>query len=158
MRKRFDPQIGLGQTPIEQVSIPSKSRDELPPILAGLQWIFRTPGVNGEVFALLEEKVIGEKKDTGRPGMDLWHILVLGVVRLGLDCDYDRLEHIANYDALVRRIMGLPDAGFGGGGEHFHHKTICDNVSHVDAGLLEKVNEVVVRHGRGELKKNGALS
>ena len=37
MRKRFDAQIGLGQIPIEKVSIPTKSRDELPPVLAGLQ-------------------------------------------------------------------------------------------------------------------------
>jgi len=27
--------------------------------------------------------------------MDLWQILVLGVVALGLDADWDRLEHIA---------------------------------------------------------------
>ena len=153
MRKRFDAQIGLGQTPIEKVSIPTKSRDELPPVLAGLQWIFATPEINEEVFALLEEQVVGEKKDTGRPGMDLWHILVLGVVRLALGCDYDRLEHTARYDMLVRAIMGLPDFG---GGEQFHHKTISDNVCHVDEALLEKINEIVVKHGRAVLKKNGA--
>ena len=92
MRKRFDAQIGLWQTPIENVAIPEKSRDELPPILAGLQWIFITPEINEEIFGLLEEKVVVGRSDTGRPGMDLWHILVLGVVRLGLDCDYDRLR------------------------------------------------------------------
>jgi hypothetical protein len=37
--------------------------------------------------------------------MDLWQILVLGIVRLGLDADWDRLEHIANYDALVRQRL-----------------------------------------------------
>ena len=47
------------------------------------------------------------KKATGRPGLDLWQILVLGVVRLGLNCDYDRLEHLANYDSLLRQILGL---------------------------------------------------
>ena len=153
MRKRFDAQIGLDQVPIEKVIIPHKSRDELPPVLAGLQWIFATPEVNQEIFALLEEKVCGDKKDTGRPGMDLWHILVLGVVRLALDCDYDRLEHVAEYDRLVRAIMGVADFG---GQEQFHHKTISDNVCHVDAELLEKINEIVVRHGRQALKKNGA--
>ena len=150
MRKRFDAQIGLGQTPIEKVSIPTKSRDELPPVLAGLQWIFATPEVNEEVFELLEEKGVGDKKDTGRPGMDLWHILVLGVVRLALDCDYDRLEHTAHYDMLVRGIMGLPDVF---GAQEFHHKTISDNVCHVDEELLAKINEIVVRHGRAALKK-----
>ncbi|MFT5404133.1 MAG: hypothetical protein ACI9DF_002976, partial [Verrucomicrobiales bacterium] len=34
MRKRFDAQIGLGETAIEEVTIPLNSRDELPPILA----------------------------------------------------------------------------------------------------------------------------
>ena len=44
--------------------------------------------VRDEVLKLIEEKVCGNKKQTGRPGMDLWQILVLGVVRLALDCDY----------------------------------------------------------------------
>lgn len=152
MRKRFAAQIELGQIPIEKISIPTKSRDELPPVLAGLQWIFVTPEVNEEVFALLEERVIGDKKDTGRPGMDLWHILVLGVVRMALGCDYDRLEHTAHYDMLVRGIMGLPEVF---GRQEFHHKTISDNVCHVDEELLTKINEIVVRHGRKALKKNG---
>ncbi len=152
MRKRFDAQIGLGQTPIEKVSIPTKSRDELPPVLAGLQWIFATPEVSEEIFVLLEDRIVGDKKRTGRPGMDLWHVLVLGVVRLALDCDYDRLEHTAHYDMLVREIMGLPDFC---GKEEFHHKTISDNVCHVDADLLEKINGIVVQHGRKVFKKNG---
>jgi len=155
MRKRFDAQIGLGQRPIEKVAIPTKSRDELPPVIAALQWIFCTAEVNEEIFALLEQKVIGDKKQTGRPGMDLWQLLVLGVVRLTLDCNYDRLEHIANYDMLVRRIMGLSDF-CDDEEEQFHHKTISDNVCHVDAELLEKINEIVVKHGRGAIKKNGA--
>ena len=82
MRKRFESQLQLGQTAIEHVAIPLKSRDELPPILAGLQWIFLTPEVNEEIFDLLEKQVCKGKQQTGRPGMDLWHILVLGVTRL----------------------------------------------------------------------------
>ena len=34
MRQRFERQLDLGQTPIEAVPIPPKSRDELPPRLA----------------------------------------------------------------------------------------------------------------------------
>lgn len=148
MRKRFDAQIGLGQTAIERVVIPLNSRDELPPILAGLQWMFKTPEIHEQIFELLESQVIGDKQDTGRPGMDLWHIFVLGVIRLGLGCDYDRLEHIANYDNLVRQIMGLPRFDEG---KQFHHRTISENVCQVDADLIEKVNEIVVMHGRKTL-------
>lgn len=67
--------------------------DLLPPILQGLQWIFKMPELNESVFELLESQVLSAKDaHTGRPGMDLWHILVLGVVLLGLNCDYGRLE------------------------------------------------------------------
>jgi IS5 family transposase len=148
MRKRFEPQIALGQTPIDQVVLPTKSRDELPAVLAGLQWIYQTPELNEAIFELLEEKIVGDKKDTGRPGMDLWHILVLGVVRLARDCDYDSLEHTANFDSLVRQIMGVT-TGWGAENEaSFHHKTLSENVCHIDPKLLEQINVLVTRHGQ----------
>ena len=154
MRKRFDPCLELGQTRIEKVVIPLKSRDELPPTLRGLQWIYQNPELNELVFTLLEEKIIGDKKETGRPGMDLWHILVLGVVRLTLNCNYDRLEHIANHDGLVRQIMGLPVFGVDPHKADFHHKTISDNICHIDEELLAEINALVVQFGLPELKKN----
>ena len=49
MRQRFERQLDLGQIPIEEVPIPPKSRDELPPVLRGLQWIFQTPEVNEQM-------------------------------------------------------------------------------------------------------------
>ncbi len=110
MRKRFEVQLALGKTPIERVVLPIRSRDELPPVLAGLQWVFQTPELNGQVFDLLEKKVVAGKKATGPTPVGPWHILVLGVVRLALDCDYDRLEYLANYDGLLRQILGLSAA------------------------------------------------
>ena len=150
MRKRFELQLTLGQTAIENIKIPTKSRDELPPVLAGLQWIFMTPEINEEIFELLEDKITSENNHTGRPGMDLWQILVLGVIRLALDCDYDRIEHVANYDGLVREVMGLSVFG---GAEQFHHKTLSENVCHMDDELLGRINEIVVKHGRDCFKK-----
>jgi hypothetical protein len=152
MRRRFEVQLALGVTPIERVFIPLKSRDELPPILAALQWIFQTPEINEEIFALLERRVLAGRKATGRPGLDLWHILVLGVVRLGLDCDYDRLEDMANHHTLLRQILGLnpvrtPEE------KPFHHKTLSENVARVDEELLGQINAIVARAGRGVFKK-----
>lgn len=152
MRQRFDVQLALGQIPIERVSIPLKSRDELPPILAGLQWIFQTPEINEEVFTLLESKVVAGKKATGRPGLDLWQILVLGVVRLGLDCDYDRLEDLANHHTLLRQILGVPPVPTAQE-KPFHHKTLSENVCHLDEELLAQINGIVAQHGRNLLKK-----
>ncbi len=153
MRQRFERQLDLGQTPIEEVPIPPKSRDELPPVLRGLQWIFQTPEVNEQIFVLLEQQVKGTKQATGRPGMDLWHVLVLGVVRLALDCDYDRLEYLVHYDTLLRRIMGLESHFRGEFGKGFHQKTLSENVCHVDEALLAEINTIVVKAGRPLFKK-----
>ena len=48
-----------------------------------------------ESYTTLEAKILAGKQATGRTGMDLWQILVLGVVRLGLDADWDRMEDLA---------------------------------------------------------------
>src|SRR5215210_3792673 len=82
MRQRFEQQINLRTVAISDVKFPLKSRDELPPVLMALQYIFVSPELNEKVFALLEKKVCGNKKKTGRKGMDLWHILVLAVVAM----------------------------------------------------------------------------
>jgi IS5 family transposase len=152
MRRRFDVQLALGQTPIERVQIPLKSRDELPPILAGLQWIFQTAEINEQVFTLLESKVVAGKKATGRPGLDLWQILVLGVVRLGLDCDYDRLEDLANHHTLLRQILGVAPVP-GAHEKPFHHKTLSENVCHLDEEVLAQINALIAQAGRGVFKK-----
>jgi hypothetical protein len=152
MRKRFEVQLTLGRTAIEKVPLPLGSRDELPPVLAGLQWIFQTPELNRQVFELLEKKVVGGKKATGRPGLDLWPILVLGVVRLALGCDYDRLAYLANYDALLRQILGLAPMLLDQE-KPFHQKTLSENVCHVDEEVLREINTLVVQAGRGVFKK-----
>jgi IS5 family transposase len=96
MRQRFEQQMTLRTVAIADVKFPLKSRDELPPVLKALQYIFITPELNEKVFQLLEEKICKGKKQTGRRGMDLWHILVLAVVRHTLSTNWDRLEHLAN--------------------------------------------------------------
>jgi len=156
MRRRFDVQLALGQIPIERVHIPLKSRDELPPILAGLQWIFQTPEINEQVFALLESKVVAGKKATGRPGLDLWQILVLGVVRLGLDCDYDRLEDLANHHTLLRQILGVSPVP-AANEKPFHYKTLSENVCHLDEPLLVQINALIAQAGRNVFKKKEVL-
>jgi len=153
MRKRFETQMKLGQTPIEKVRLPAKSRDELPPVLRTLQWIYATPEINEQIFQVLEEKIQGQKKQTGRRGMDLWHVLVLGIVRLALNCDYDRIEYLVHYDKLMRQIMGLDTHFEGEFGKGFHQKTIQENSCLIDEEMIEKINGIMVRAGRELFKK-----
>ena len=151
MRKRFDQQGKIGVIPISEVKLSLKSRDELPPILRALQHIYVTPELNEEVFRILEERVQKGKKKTGRYGMDLWHILVLSVVRLGLDANYDRLEDFANHHNLIRQIMGV-ETGFGEG-KVFSMQSIKDNISLLDEETIRQINEVVISSGHQLVKK-----
>jgi IS5 family transposase len=153
MRYRFQQQTTLGITPVSEVKFPLRSRDELPPVLKALQYIFVTPVLNEKVFALLEKKIAQSKKKTGRKGMDLWHILVLAVVRHTLDTNWDRLEHVANYDVLLRKILGVHVEKFGIEEMDFAYQTIVDNVSLIDDDLLKEINLLVVEHGHDLLKK-----
>lgn len=147
MRQHFNPEPDFQITPIEKILLPLYSRDELPPILAGLQWIWMHPTLKAKVLALLEARILGGKKATGRTGMDLWQILVLGVVRLGLDADWDRMEHLANYDLLLRQMLGV-GPGWGMKAHRFAHQTLRDNVALVDAALLKQINVLVAATGR----------
>lgn len=153
MRQRFEQQTTIGIEPISEVKLPLKSRDELPSVLMGLQYIFVTPEVNEKIFSLLETKISAGKKKTGRKGMDLWHVLVLAVVRQALDTNWDRLELLANGDKFIRKILGVHVIDFGIEEIEFCYQTMIDNVSLIDDDMLQAINEIVALHGQTLLKK-----
>ena len=148
MRHHFQNQPDLHVTPIEKIRLPLKSRDELPPILAGLQWIWMHPSLKTEILALLEAQILAGKQATGRTGMDLWQILVLGVVRLGLDADWDRMEDLANHHLLLRQMLGVPATPWGADAKTFGHQTLRDNVALLDDQLLQQINARITAAGR----------
>ena len=153
MRQRFQQQMNLRTVAIADVKFPLKSRDELPPVLKALQYIFITPALNEKVFHLLEQKICKDKKQTGRKGMDLWHILVLAVARHTLSTNWDRLEHLANYDQLVREILGVHSTAFSDDKIEFAYQSILDNVQLIDEELLRQINLLIVEAGHSLLKK-----
>ena len=115
MREVMKRQAELGELPIGAIVLDPKSRDDIPKLLVGLQYIYSHRELRDEVFAILRE-VIPRHADgkrasdaLGRPGMEQWKILVLGVVRLGLDADYDRLQELANQHKTLRQMLGHAD-------------------------------------------------
>jgi hypothetical protein len=108
-----------------------------------------TPEINEKIFKILESKIKIKKK--GRTGTTLWEILVLAVVRLTLDANYDRLEDMANHHKLVRDLLGVNT--FNGPGKRYPLQTIKDNVSLLDEQVIEEINEIVVKSGHSLLKK-----
>lgn len=122
-------------------------------MLVGLQHIFNDIELRERVLAIVEESVMAGKKRTGRVGMSLWEILVMGVVRLGLSADFDYVEDLANNHKAFRGILGV-DVEYGfDSRKHYPVQTLKDNLALFDEETLKKINVEVVKAGHDRLKK-----
>ena len=79
---------------------------------------------------------------------------VLGVVKQGLGCDFDRLHELANQHMAIRQFLDHADIG---DKRRYHYQTLVDNVNLLTPKLLGKVNQLVVESGHTVVgKKPGA--
>ena len=147
MRSVLSLQPQLGASDIGAIQLDPQSRDDIPAVLQGLQYVYCDPACRAELFALLEQHVLpGTDRSVGRPGMDLWQVLVMGLLKQGVNCDFDRLTELVNNHIQVRQMLGLGAAGFDCG--QFHLQTVIGNVALLSADLLEQVNRVLVAAGQ----------
>ncbi len=82
--------------------------------------------------------------------MELWRILVLCVLRLNLNWDYDRLVEMANNHRTIRFMLGHSSFD-----DDYEYKlqTVKDNVSLLTPEILNEINTVVVEGGHSLVKK-----
>lgn len=57
------------------------------------------------------------------------------------------MEDLANHHGLLRPLLGVAPE-WGGSDRKFNHRTLSDNVAIFDEELLQKINAIVVAHGR----------
>lgn len=152
MRKRFEQQIEIGQLLIQDTQFSLKSKDSLDELLAALKEIFAISEYNEKIFNTLESVISKGKQKTGRKGMDLWQIFVLSQVRLCTGSSYERLTHMANYDHLIRQIMGVEKLPFYER-TSFEYQNIYDNVTLLDDETVTQLNEVIIAFGHDIFKK-----
>ena len=108
MRKRFEQQPFLDYVDIKDIDFGHpRNRSRLAQLYRTLQEIFITSEYNEKLFDILEKSITKGKKKTGRQGMDLWIIFLLAQTRLCMNIDYETLLHMANYDYLLRQLMGI---------------------------------------------------
>src|SRR6185437_6117224 len=151
MRQTINPQLEFGQVDISQIRFDPKSRDDIPRILRGLQHVYTTPEIRNSIFKLLEEQISPKvSKDNGRPGLELWSILVLGVVRLDLNIDYDRLHELSNSHKTLRQMLGHSDFM---DETYYNLQTLKDNISLLTPELLNEINQSIVNGGHVLVKK-----
>ena len=151
MRQVINPQLQFGEVDIGAIELDPKSRDDIPQLLRGLQYIYTTPELRARVFAILQEVVpagVNGQADTstGRPGMEQWKILVLGALRLGLNADYDRIHELANAHKTIRQMLGHSDWAEGEE-DRYQLQTIKDNLRLFTPEILDRINQEVVAPG-----------
>lgn len=145
MRTFIHDQLKIGETDIGSIEIDVRSRDEIPKLLLGLQHIYCTPELNQKVFAILTDLVPqGTDINNGRPGMELWKILVLGSLRMICNWDYDKLKEIADNHSTLRQMLGH---GFNDENISYPLQTLKDNISLFTPDVLDRINQVVVEAG-----------
>ena len=144
MRNLRNPQLERGEVRIEDIKLNHKSRDDMPVLLGGLQYLYSQEASRDRLFALMDEFILpGINKKVGRPGMDMWSILVMGVVKQGLGCDFDRLHELVNEHKTLRNFLGHTDWDK----KLYQYQTLVDNVSLLNPELLGKVNQLIVERG-----------
>lgn len=152
MRKVFKRQMTIGQTPIDQIEFDPRSRDEIPKLLSGLQHIFCEQNLREKVFDILKTMTPEDiDSKNGRPGMDLWKILVMGTIRLNCNWDYDKLHEIVNNHRTLRQMLGH---GLMDNDEMYALQTLKDNVKLLTPEILDKINTLVVKEGHNIMAKN----
>jgi transposase, IS5 family len=150
MRVAQPQQMILGEVDISQIQFNPKSRDDIPRILKGLQYVYMNADLRKAIFDLLEAEFQPKiNKQIGRPGLSLWNILVLGVIRLDLNADYDRVLELANEHLTLRQMLGHGIYS----DDKYHYQTIVDNISQFTPELLDKLNTLVVKEGHVLAKK-----
>lgn len=145
MRKIANLQQNLFNPSMFDFEINLNSRDEIPKILIGLQYIIKTPGLRDEVFKILNEVIPSDvNRNTGRSGMDIWQIFVLGSLHLNCNWDYDKTAEIASEHRTVRRMLGHDENDFQ---KKYPVQTIIDNISLLKPETLDRINQVVCDYG-----------
>jgi len=144
MRKVIDLQMEFWKKDIANIEFDLQSRDEIPKLLMGLQYIYRTSWLRQKVFKVLKQIVPKKSHESGRPGMDLWKILVLGTLRLNCNWDYDKVQEMANNHHKLRQMLGHRKTDFG---SNYALQTIRDNIVLLTPPILDEINQIVVKAG-----------
>lgn len=146
MRQHYDTQRRFDCTPIGELMLNYDCRDEVIPVLAGLQHVYACGELRRKVVKLVAEDINEEsRRDVGRPGLDDWQIIVLAAVRLGCNYDYDKLQDQAENHRALRTMLGV---GEWDEGPSFGARRICDTLCQLKPATLEAINHAIVSHGQ----------
>jgi transposase, IS5 family len=150
MREKFELRTSLFGQNIEDIKINPHSRHEISKLLLGFQEIYKDKQALDNILNILSEiwpKDVSQ--NTGRPGLNLWQIFVLGMVRLTTNSNYDALSDLADNHHNIRLFLhnGCDSD------KCYPRQTLIDNLSLFTDEVLQKINHEVVKKGYGLTRK-----
>lgn len=146
MRRHYEKQHRFDCTPIAELMLNYECRDEMIPILAGLQHLYTCSPLRNEVVRLVAQDINEDsRRDVGRPGFDDWQIVVLAAVRLGCNYDYDKLQDQSENHRALRTMLGV---GEWGEGTSFSARRIRDTLCQLQPATIAEINHAIVSYGQ----------
>lgn len=146
MRKSYERQFRFGATPIAALQLNLNCRDEIVPVLAALRHVYLDHSLRSRLTKLVAADVSDDtRRDTGRPGLDDWQVLVLAVTRMSCNVDYDKLQDLAENHLSLRTILGVDgwDQDIS-----FDFRRLRSALADLKPETIDQINQIVVRHGQ----------
>lgn len=140
-------QTKFGQIDIANIQIDFESRDQIPQILLGLQYLYKEKEYLFQALELLDQDIHlhrSVRSDLGREGMSLWQILVCGVLRVNNNWDYDHLENMVSSHREIRQMLGF---GFWDDDQWLARRRLIANLSLVSNETYDKISSLIARAG-----------
>ena len=142
MRTAYREQTRFDCQTVSQIELNLNCRDEIVPILVGLQHIYKQPQLRSQILDLVAQDVNRDSRDDcGREGIGYWELTVLAAIRLGCNLDYDKLQDLAEQHRALRHIMGIGDWQRG---DDFSARRIGDNICLLKPQTIEKISHCIV--------------
>jgi len=146
MRKHYEKQRRFDCTPIAELMLNYDCRDEMVPVLAGLQYVYTCSTLRNKVVSLVAQDINEDsRRDVGRPGLDDWQIVVLAGVRLGCNFDFDKLQDQAENHGALRTMLGV---GQWVEDVSFSARRIRDTLIQLQPKTIAEINHAITSHGQ----------
>lgn len=138
MRESFRNQPYLFETPIPDLEIPKGNRHPLYAAINALQWIY--PHRKDICDSLTNDLCRGQSTYRGAPGMSGWQVLVLGVIRMIHERNFDEIALFFNEMPLMRKLLELHEED----DFLFSPKTLQDNWGRISSESIENINRRII--------------
>lgn len=155
MRRHYQKQYRFDATPIASLQLNFDCRDEIVPILAGLQFIYTNNELRNKIVKLVAQDLSKDaRRDVGRPALDDWQVVVLAAVRLGCNLDYDKLHDQAENHRALRALLCIGDWD---DTTSLTARRIRETLCLLRPGTIAAINQAIVDQGQ-QLDENASKS